>query len=90
MDPLGPKVGTGVVYIESIVFYSSLNIHHQIVHTSHFPISSMPKPGGGVYLWGPNLVFQFKWSGEAEELKVPPRHIRIQSKEKATYNIHNI
>ena len=28
----------GVVYIESVVFYSSLHIHHQMVHTSHFPI----------------------------------------------------
>jgi len=44
----------GAVYIESVVFYSSLHIHHQIVHTSHFPIFSKPKPGGGVYLWGPN------------------------------------
>jgi len=46
----------GVVYIESVVFYSSLHIHHQIVHTSHFPIFSRPKPGGGVYLWGPNFT----------------------------------
>jgi len=44
----------GVVYIESVVFYSSLRIHYQIVHTRHFPIFCMPKPGGGVYLWGPN------------------------------------
>jgi len=44
----------GVVYIESVVFYSSLHIHHQIVHTSHFPIFSRPQPGGGVYPWGPN------------------------------------
>ena len=43
-----------VVYIESVVFYSSLHIHHQIVHTSHFPIFSRPQTGGGVYLWGPN------------------------------------
>ena len=43
----------GVVYIESVVIYHSLHIHHQIVHTSHFPIFSRPKPGGGVYLLGP-------------------------------------
>jgi len=45
-----------VVYIQTAVFYSSLHIHHQIVHTSHFPIFSRPKlkPGGGVYLWGRN------------------------------------
>jgi len=39
--------------IQTAVFYYSLHIHHQIVHTSHFPIFSRPKPGGGVYLWGP-------------------------------------
>ena len=43
-----------VVYIQTAVFYSSLHIHHQMVHTSHFPIFSRPKPGGGVYLWGPH------------------------------------
>ena len=48
----------GVVYIESVVFYHSLHIHHQIVHTSHFPIFSRPKPGGGVYLWGPKAKFK--------------------------------
>jgi len=45
-----------VVYIESVVFYCSLHIHHQIVHTSHFPIFSRPQPGAGVYLWGPNDI----------------------------------
>ena len=45
----------GVLYIESVLFYSSLHIHHQIVHTSHFSIFSRPKPGGGVYLWGPDI-----------------------------------
>ena len=40
----------------SVVFYSSLHIHHQIVHTSHSPIFSRPKPGGGVYLWVPNYT----------------------------------
>jgi len=45
-----------VVYIQTAVFYRSLHIHHQIVHTSHFPIFSMPQPGGGVYLWGPNTM----------------------------------
>ena len=45
-----------VVYIESVVFYSSLQTHHQIVHTSHFPIFSKPKRGGGVYLWGPKFM----------------------------------
>jgi len=44
----------GVVYIESVTFYSSLHIHHQIVHASHFSIFPRPEPGGGVYLWGPN------------------------------------
>ena len=68
-----------VVYMQTVVKYSSLYIHHpggasrprggvyrnccilqqfvytpKIVHTSHFPIFSKPKPGGGVYLWGPN------------------------------------
>jgi len=43
----------GVVYLQTAVFYSSLHVHHQIVLTSHFPILSRPKPGGGVYLWGP-------------------------------------
>jgi len=45
-----------VVYIQTAVFHSSLHIHDQIVHTSHSPIFSRPKPGGGVYLWGPNLM----------------------------------
>ena len=45
-----------VVYIQTAVFYSSLHIHNQIVHTSHFPILSRPKPGGGVYLWDPNDI----------------------------------
>jgi len=43
-------------HIWSVVFYSSLHIHHQIVHTSHFPICSGPKPDGGVYLWGPKSL----------------------------------
>ena len=43
------------LYIESVVFYHSLHIHHQIGQTSHFPIFSRPKPGGGVYLWGPKI-----------------------------------
>jgi len=38
----------GVVYIQKAVFYSSLHIHHQIVNTSHFPIFSRPKLGGGI------------------------------------------
>jgi len=56
-----------VVYMQTAVKYSSLHIHHQIVHTSHFPIFSRPQPGGGVYLWGPELmgfntnVVQLKW-----------------------------
>jgi len=45
-----------VVYMQTAVKYSSLYIHHQIVHTSNFPIFSRPKPGGGVYLWGPNIT----------------------------------
>jgi len=32
---------------------SILHIQHQTVHTNHIPIFSRPKPGGGVYLWGP-------------------------------------
>ena len=51
----GVRSAPGVVYIQTVVFYSSLHIHHQIVHTSHFPIFSRPKPGGGVYLWAPHL-----------------------------------
>ena len=42
-------------YIQTAVFYNRLHIHHQIVHTSHFRIFSRPKPGGGVYLWGPKI-----------------------------------
>jgi len=63
-------VGALVVYIQTAAFYSSLYIHHQIVHTSHSPIFSRPKPGGGVFgvpmtgygykfdysaRWGPSL-----------------------------------
>ena len=40
-----------VVYMQTAVKYSSLHIHHHIVHTSHFPIFSRPKPGGGVYIY---------------------------------------
>jgi len=56
-----------VVYMQTSVKYNSLYIHHpggashphhQIVHTSHFPIFSSPKPGGGVYLWGPKMINQ--------------------------------
>ncbi len=43
------------LYIESVVFYNSLHIHHQIVHTSHFPIFSRLQPGGDVYLRGPKI-----------------------------------
>jgi len=50
----GALRASGVVYITSDVFYSNLHIHHQIVHTSHFLIFPRPKPGGGVYLCGPN------------------------------------
>ena len=59
----------GVVYIESVVFYSSLHMHHQIVHTSHFPIFSRPKPGGGVYLWGPNFKTIPTFLGSLDELE---------------------
>jgi len=52
MDPM--RSAPGVVYIESVVFYNTFHIHHQIVHTSHFPIFSRAQPGGGVYLWGPS------------------------------------
>ena len=43
-----------VVYIQTAVFNSSLHIHHQVVHTSHFPIFSRSQ-SGGVYLWDPNI-----------------------------------
>jgi len=36
-----------LVYIQTAVFYSSLHIHLQMVQSSHFPIFSWPKPGGG-------------------------------------------
>jgi len=53
-DTVYTTTGFGrVVYIQTAVFHSSLHTHHQIVHTSHFHILSTPKPGGGVYLWGP-------------------------------------
>ena len=55
----GARSAPGVVYIQTAVFYHSLHIHHQIVHTSHFPIFSRPQPGGGVYLWGPNPTHIF-------------------------------
>jgi len=42
----GARSAPGVVYIQAAVFYSSLHIHHQIVHTSHFPVFSSSKPGG--------------------------------------------
>jgi len=54
--PLGRSAPPGVVYIESVVFYSSLHIHHQMVHTRHFLIFSKPQPGDGVYLWGPHFI----------------------------------
>jgi len=43
-----------VVCMQTAVKYSSVYIHHQIVHTSNFPIFSWPQPCGGVYLLGPN------------------------------------
>jgi len=48
--PRGREAPPGVVYIQTAVFYSSLHIHHQKVHTSLFPIFSWPRPGGGVYI----------------------------------------
>ena len=45
-----------VVYMQTVVKYNTFYIHHQIVHTSHFSIFSRPQPGGGVYLWGPNIT----------------------------------
>ena len=48
----GPPSAPGVVYILTAVFYSSSDIHQEIVYTSHVPIFSKPKPGGGVYIWG--------------------------------------
>jgi len=49
-----PKIYTPLLYMQIVVKYNPFYIHHQIVHTSHFPIFSRPQPGGGVYLWGPN------------------------------------
>jgi len=40
----GARSTPGVVYKQTGVFYSSLHIHHQIVHSSHFPIFSKPNP----------------------------------------------
>ena len=44
-----------VVYMQTVLKCNTFYIHHQIVHTSHFPIFFKPKPGGGVYLWGPHV-----------------------------------
>ena len=52
----------GVVHIESVVFHRSLHMHYQMDHTSHFLIFSTPKPGGGVYLWGPNNIILAAWA----------------------------
>ena len=63
MTGLGPRknremagVDDLVVYMQTAVKYNSFYIHHQIVHTSHFPIFSRPQPGGVVYLWGPKIM----------------------------------
>jgi len=53
----GALRASGVVYIESVVFYSCLHIHHQIADTSHFPIVSRPKPDGRVYLRCPKYIY---------------------------------
>jgi len=64
------------MYMQTAAKYSSLYIHHpggaSIIHTSHFPIFSRPKPGGGVYLWGPkpngigDVENVLKYKGHAE------------------------
>ena len=49
----GALRATVVVYIESVVFFSSLHIHQEMVYTSYSLIFSRTKSGGGVYFWGP-------------------------------------
>ena len=67
-----PGPGPGVVYIQTAVFYNSLHIHHQIVHTSHFPIFSRPKPGGGI-----NVTIRVR--NRRFELKLGPnRSVSVQ------------
>jgi len=43
-----------LVYMQTAVKYRILYIHQEMVYTSHFLIFSRPKPGGGVYFWGPH------------------------------------
>jgi len=40
-----------VLYMQTAVKYSSLHIHHQAVHTNHFPIFLGPNPVV-VYIFG--------------------------------------
>jgi len=53
--PGGSKRPRAGVYTNCDIL-GSLHIHHRMVHTSHFPIFSKPKPGGGVHLWGPYSI----------------------------------
>jgi len=40
-----------LVYMQTAQIYSNIYIHQEMVYTSHFPIFSRPKPGGGVYIY---------------------------------------
>jgi len=39
-------------YIQNVVFYSTLYIHQEWLYNNDFLISSNPKPGAGVYIYG--------------------------------------
>jgi len=60
---MGQNQAPGVVYIGSVVFYSSLHIHHQIVHTSHFH-----------FFLGPHLVVVYIFGGPKMS-SVPARNV---------------
>jgi len=43
--------------MQTAVFHSTLHIHQEIVYVHQsFRFFSRPKPGGGVYHWGPYII----------------------------------